>query len=392
MIKVGGIELYAGPSVLGAPDDVAAAIGDFLDGARHSLDVAVQELDSELLARRIIAAAQRGVAVRVILEGDYLIEASARPDPWVVLPAGDNTETNRTILNALLRARIDVILDLNPRIFHQKFVVRDVGRPTAAVLTGSANFTHTDTGTNTDGRGNNLNHVVVLSGATAASQYRAEFERLRAGTFGDLHERVEPRPREFRLGGVPVKPLFAPRHGPEMEVMKQMLKARRSIDFAMFTFASSSGIDDAMLRLTTVTPPLRIRGVLDRAQGAQAWAPTRALAAAGVELYRHRSGTGVRKLHHKLMVIDEQVLIVGSFNYTEPATVFNDENIVVLGDVEETGPPASRPSGPSRGTRWTRSSGSSPTSRNRPSPRGERGGSPTLCPCPHSSTNCSFAT
>ena len=45
-----------------------------------------------------------------------------------------------------------------------------------------------------------------------------------------------------------IKPLFAPRHGPEMEIMKQMLKASESIDFAMFTFAQSSGIDDAMRR------------------------------------------------------------------------------------------------------------------------------------------------
>jgi hypothetical protein len=29
-----------------------------------------------------------------------------------------------------------------------------------------------------------------------------------------------------------------------MEIMKQMLKATTSIDFVMFTFAQSSGIDD----------------------------------------------------------------------------------------------------------------------------------------------------
>ena len=40
------------------------------------------------------------------------------------------------------------------------------------------------------------------------------------------------------------------------------------------------------------------------------------------------------------MVIDDQLLIVGSFNYTEPATLLNDENIVVIGDLEETDPAA----------------------------------------------------
>jgi phosphatidylserine/phosphatidylglycerophosphate/cardiolipin synthase-like enzyme len=64
------------------------------------------------------------------------------------------------------------------------------------------------------------------------------------------------------------------------------------------------------------------------------------LKAAGVELFENKPGTGVRKLHHKLMVIDERLLIVGSFNYTAPATTLNDENIIVLGDLEETNPAA----------------------------------------------------
>lgn len=233
-----------------------------------------------------------------------------------------------------------MITDLNPKIFHQKFVVRDAGTDAAAVLTGSANFTRTDTGTNPADNpqqaGNNLNHVVVLHGKPIAEQYLAEFERLRSGTFGDLHERHEARPVELRIGGVRVKPLFAPRHGPEMEIMKQMLKARRSVDFAMFTFARSSGIDDTMIRL--VDAEHSFRGVLDREQGAQAWAATKLLDAAGVRLFQNRRGTGVRKVHHKLMVVDDRLLIAGSFNYTEPATTLNDENIVVIGDLEETDP------------------------------------------------------
>ncbi|MFD0743359.1 phospholipase D-like domain-containing protein [Phytohabitans flavus] len=333
-ITAGGLEMYMGPPALGAPDDLDVVIRTFIDEAKSSLLIAVQEIDSEPIARAIIAAKARKVRVRIILEASYLTEENAVDDPW--LASGDN-ETNRTIHDALLRARIDVITDLNPAIFHQKFMVRDVDKPGAAVLTGSTNFTRTDTGTNTSDSGvsgNNLNHVLILHGQKAASQYEAEFDRMRAGTFGDLHERVEPKPVEFQLGGVRVKPLFAPRHGPEMEIMKQMLKARSSIDFAMFTFAQSSGIDDTMNRL--VNPQLSIRGVLDRGQGNQKWAATTGLQAAGVSLFENKPGTGVRKIHHKLMVVDRRLVIAGSFNYTGPATTINDENIVIIGDLEES--------------------------------------------------------
>ncbi len=43
---------------------------------------------------------------------------------------------------------------------------------------------------------------------------------------------------------------------------------------------------------------------------------------------------------HKLMVIDGRLVIAGSLNYTGPATTLNDENVLVLGDLEETDPDA----------------------------------------------------
>jgi phosphatidylserine/phosphatidylglycerophosphate/cardiolipin synthase-like enzyme len=334
-VSVGGLDLYTGPKTLGATDDLDAVIREFIGDARYTLDIAVHELDSRSIADAILAARARRVRVRLILEGDYLVESRPASDPWA---ASGTYEENRVIWAALLRAGVKVITDLNPAIFHQKFAVRDAGESRAALLTGSANFTRTDTGTNPISSGfdagNNLNHVVVLHGKSASGQYLAEFERMWEGTFGELHERHEAKPREFRLGGMRIKPLFAPRHGPEMEIMKQMLKASRRIDFAMYTFSQSSGIDDTMMRLADGGLP--IRGVLDRTQGSETWAATVPLKTTGVKLFENASGTGVRKVHHKLMVLDERVTIVGSFNYTGPATTFNDENIIVLGDLEET--------------------------------------------------------
>jgi phosphatidylserine/phosphatidylglycerophosphate/cardiolipin synthase-like enzyme len=337
-VTIGGVELYMGPKSVGGPDDLDLAIREFIGEAEHSLAIAVQEIDSRPIAQAILDAKRRGVQVRVILEGDYLTEEKALADPWNSMGAH---EENRIIQGALLKAKVDVISDLNKKIFHQKFIVRDSSKPKAAVLTGSTNFTLTDTGTNATtgiGSGQNLNHIVVLHGQRAATEYVREFNRMRAGTFGDMHERVEPKPKEFDLPAVRIKPLFAPRHGPEMEIMKQMLKAKDSIDFAMFTFSQSSGIDDTMIRIRPLVG--RIRGVLDRDQGAAKWAATSDLGHGDVQLFANKRNTGVRKLHHKLMVIDERMLIVGSFNYTEPANTLNDENIIVIGDLEEDDPTA----------------------------------------------------
>ena len=343
----GRIEAFVGPRELGAADDLEAVIVEFVRGARKSLDIAVQELDSEPIAQAILDARWRGVSVNLFLEQDYLrspltarggVPVPPRPkhgespeDALRRAQWGDDASSlaaNRRILGALLRCDVEVKGDFNPQIFHQKFVLRDFrdGKATKpgdpALLSGSANFTVTDTH-------RNLNHVFVFHNTAICRQYAAEFEELRLGRFGrQLHDDV---PKVFDLAGVPAKVLFAPEHTPELEIMKQMLKGTREVFFAIFTFAGSSGIDDAMLSLAR--GGMKLTGVVDRGQAAMGWAAPRALVHPNIELFQPRRDSGVRKLHHKLMVIDERVVVAGSFNYTEPANDYNDENIFVLGAV-----------------------------------------------------------
>jgi len=322
-LKVGKVEFYAGPKAVGAPDDLEAIIVKFINGANKRLEIAVQELESEPIAKAIIEARlKRKVLVKLVTEHDYLRRpgAKAGSDPWK--PGGKN-ESNRKINNALLRANIDIKSDYNTSIFHQKFIVRD----RESVLTGSTNFTPT-------GTDNNLNHIVIVRDKSVAKIYSKEFKEISQGHFGKRNEGHDPAPKDVVVSNVPIRVLFAPDHNPEMEIMKQMLKARKRIDFAIFTFAKSSGIDDTMIRLRDLNMP--IKGAFDGQQGAQDWAAIPALKAKKVKLSAVHKGNGIGKLHHKLMVLDDEVIIAGSFNYTKPANTLNDENIIILGDLDAT--------------------------------------------------------
>jgi phosphatidylserine/phosphatidylglycerophosphate/cardiolipin synthase-like enzyme len=318
--KAGNIELYMGPSNLGAPDDLEQAIVDFINGAQERLDIAVQELESMAITKALVEARKRKVVVRLVIEQDYLRVKKALQDPFQ--PGGEN-ETNRMLHDAVLRANVDVKVDYNGEIFHQKFIVRD----RESLLTGSTNFTETCTH-------NNLNHIVIIHDEGVAKTYSDEYDEIQQGHFGKLNEGHDQKPPEITVSGVPLKVLFAPDHNPEMEIMKQMLKGKKRIDFAIFTFAKSSGIDDTMI--ARVEGGIEIRGAMDGDQARQQWAATPAVKAAGVKLYSVDKKPPLGKLHHKLMVIDEQVLVVGSFNYTGPANLLNDENIIVIGDLETT--------------------------------------------------------
>ena len=76
--------------------------------------------------------------------------------------------------------------------------------------------------------------------------------------------------------------------------------------------------------------------------------PPQPLKNAGVQLYQNKPGTGVRKVHHKLMVIDERLVIAGSFNYTAPgAPRSTTRTSSCIGDLEETDPEAEAANGSS---------------------------------------------
>jgi len=339
----GKIEAYVGPKELKASDDLERVIVDFIAGARSSLDIAVQELDSEPIAQAILDARWRGVDIDLFLEQDYLRTPLPKKPPAPTPTLGETVAKalyrvqweddatslagNRRILAALLRSDVEVKGDYNPKIFHQKFILRDYREralPTSALLTGSANFTVTDTH-------RNLNHVFVFNNANVCREYRTEVEQLRRGSFGRaMHGEV---PKIYSLAGVPVQVMFGPDHTPELEFMKQMLKCEVDLRFAIFTFAGSSGIDDAMLMLGRAGK--KVRGALDRGQASQGWAAPRWLhGQAGIELFvpkREGDFAELRKLHHKLMVVDETIVVAGSMNYTRPANEYNDENIFVIG-------------------------------------------------------------
>lgn len=320
-VTFGNITLFMGPHTLGGPDDLEAAIIDFIACAQDCLRISVQKLDHRPIGEAIIAAKRRGVRVHIIMEQDYLKE---KREPKAG-KAGALDE-NRALLMEILRVGIDAKADYNPKIFHQKFIVRDG----VSVLTGSTNFT-------TTGVTKNLNHVTIIHDVKVAKEYKKEFAQLRKGIFG-AHSLAHGRKplEDHYVSQIRVKPMFAPDHIPELEFLKQMNKAKSRIDFAIFTFAQSSGIEDGLANAKRLE--VGVKGLLDRKAANQKWAAKTTLKDAGVTLFTNKTGTGVGMVHHKLMTIDDQLTIIGSFNYTGAANLTNDENIVVLGDLDETDP------------------------------------------------------
>ena len=79
-----------------------------------------------------------------------------------------------------------------------------------------------------------------------------------------------------------------------------------------------------------------------------------------MQLFQNKPGTGVRKIHHKLMVIDERLVIAGSFNYIGPAGALNARTSSSSATSKKPIPLPKPRNDDSLPTRWPSSSASSP--------------------------------
>jgi phosphatidylserine/phosphatidylglycerophosphate/cardiolipin synthase-like enzyme len=260
--------------------------------ARRSVDLAVFDLDLPELGEALAHARRRGVAVRVVLDSHNL-EA-----PEMAALAG-----------RLERAGVALRFDRREPFMHNKFIVLDG----AVVWTGSWNMTANDTYRNN-------NNMLRLASRMLAGAYQAEFEELFAGRFGGAKQAasvVEP-------GRVMI--FFSPEGGAEQELLRRVAAARRSVRFAAFSFTSRPVTAALVERVAAGVP---VRGVVERQNAAGTGSALGALRAGGAQVFEDGA---CYLLHHKAIVIDERVVITGSYNFTGSAEHSNDENMLVVED------------------------------------------------------------
>jgi phosphatidylserine/phosphatidylglycerophosphate/cardiolipin synthase-like enzyme len=74
-----------------------------------------------------------------------------------------------------------------------------------------------------------------------------------------------------------------------------------------------------------------VRGVMDNTQAAHPASEFQRLLDAGAELRLDGEGGS---LHHKVLVIDETIVVTGSYNFSANAEERNDENTLVIHDAD----------------------------------------------------------
>ncbi len=282
----------AGERAGGIDAPLAAAI----DAASDSLDIAAFELNNPLLARAILDAAERGLRVRVVGDDEHGLRASDG------------------LISGLQAAGIPVVDDGRSALMHNKFVIID-GR---SVWTGSMNLT-------LNGADRHNNNLLELRAAEAVRRYQAEFDEMfDQGRFGPRSPRGDTTP--FTAGSARIALYFGPEDEPAAALYDALAEAQERIRFMAFSFT----LDDlGSLLLRQAAAGLQLQGIFERVGSESVWSELGPLHCAGLDV---RQDGNPYLLHHKVFLIDDDVVVTGSANFSANGTESNDENLLIIED------------------------------------------------------------
>lgn len=271
-----GIEVYF------APDKMAKSrLIEEIKSSETSIYCAVYEIDDYEVIEALKDMEEKGVDVKVFVDSDYLAE-----------------------LSGLSKVKGDE----DPDYSHNKFAIID----NRVIITGSTNWTYNCLSLN------NNNMLIIDSGENkdfveVVNEYNREFNELWSGVVGE----------GAKSNNDAVK--FAPEDDLQNVVISNIKKAEKSIDFAIFSFTSKE-IADALKEAED--RGVVVRGIFETRQKSR-WSQFEYL----------KEGMDVRwddnpyNMHNKYMIIDGDIIITGSFNWSAHAQEDNDENVLIIKNI-----------------------------------------------------------
>lgn len=271
------------------PEMIAA-----LDAAEERIWVAVFDWDLEGLTEAMIRAQRRGIDVRLIVDTD---------------------NTGLPEIRQLQQARVQVQDDVDRSAFmHNKFMVVDSGE----VWFGSLNLTDNDL------RRNNNNFMRVFS-LELNADFATEFGEMWEQQFGPRSPANTPYPL-LSFGTSELDIYFSPEDKPRDEILRVLGEAESEVRFMAFSFTDEA-IGTALI--TADNRGVEISGVIETFQSDGTGSQYERLRRNRLDVKRDGNG-GV--MHHKVMIIDRQIVIMGSYNFTASAYRDNDETLVIIND------------------------------------------------------------
>lgn len=272
-----------------------------VDSAKESVDGAFFEVGSKKAAAAFVRAHQRGIRVRLVT---------------------DDSNRGKEGLKIVLAAGIPVVFDNKRGLMHDKFAIID-GK---YLWTGSYNITD-------NCAYKNNNNAICIGSPDLAAIYEAEFTEMFEYKVFENKKEKSPLPAltnryYVKIGDTNINAYFSPDNNVEDIIVKRIRKAKRSIVFMAFSFTSDP-IGEAMI--TCAKEGISVTGLFEKHGTNSRESEYNKFRAEGIPVHLDHNK---KNMHHKVIIIDDEIVIMGSYNFSRNASRTNDENVLIIENAE----------------------------------------------------------
>lgn len=269
-------------------------INSELNRAKESIKCAFYELDDNVLAATLSMKSE-DILVQLVIDGDYADEDS---------------------IDLIKTSNVEYVTDgTRSKFMHHKFCVIDDKQ----VITGSTNPTE-------NGFNFNNNNLLLIESTFVADNYRREFEQLFNGNFGSSKASLtnyNPIQLYYSNKTYDLEVYFCPQDPCSEEIVEEIKRADEEILFATFVITQDD-IERALIE--KYNQGINIAGIVEsrmyNAQGSRMEELD--------DFMLIKRDTNPKTMHHKVFVIDSEVVITGSMNPTRSGDEYNDENLLII--------------------------------------------------------------
>ena len=284
-------------------NSIAGRLIGRINAAQNSIHIVSFEFDLTPVAEALVAARQRGVDVRWVTDDEHGLEADGEPGHGQF---------------ALLQdAGIEVRSDDRSALMHNKFWIFDQ----QTVWTGSTNITE-------NGIFKQDNNTIVIQSTALAAIYEREFQEMWDGQFGPKSP-SQLADQSTMVDGSAIQVVFTSEDPAiEQAIIPVIHSATRSVRFLAFSFTDFP-LAEAMIQ--RAQNGVDVAGVFEKVGSDTDAAELKTLFCAQVPVRRDGNPSF---LHHKVIVVDERIVITGSLNFSTNAEESNDENVIIIDNAE----------------------------------------------------------
>ncbi len=308
-LKLGNMEIYMldftrhpRPNE-GCKNYTCSALKRLIKNSAESIDIAMYSIHNQAILDELIAAQKRGVKIRIVTEGDNYRDY--KEDMELLHEYFSDIKNDNATKGHGARA-----------LMHHKFIIFD----DKYFFIGSTNLTRSDLS------GFNSNIALIINSPEMVQIYKEEFEQMFSkDLFHKKKTKIDNKENIKINADMTASIYFSP---VEAVITNQIIplvnNAKKYVYIPIFVFTHK---EMAQILINAKKRGVDVRVIMDATGAWNRGSVHKTMREAGVPVkVENLAG----KMHMKSIIIDDEITVIGSMNYTASGENFNDENILVI--------------------------------------------------------------